>query len=243
MSDLRVGIISEGKTDVPIIQSVIKTVFSEHSFVFTQIQPAEADILGQSTSESGFGWKGVFHACEKLSEKIELQRLAGTNFDLLIIQVDGDIMYSKYSHANIQTHLNDLPCYDEKDSIEVNCEKVEHIVGNWIQGEVGPNTVICIPFINTDIWVAYMLYPDKRSYFIESISKEDLERGLIGMSSKIRMMQLNTSGKVRKKMKMYEAASNLLNDELWTEMCETFVQAKRFHDHLKHVDLVAKLSS
>jgi hypothetical protein len=241
MSEKRVGIIAEGKTDFPIIKGALKAILPNNNFVFTHIQPSEADLLGQTVNTSGFGWAGVYYACNNLSERLELQYLAGTEFDFLVIHIDADVMDASYGEANIVPRKNDLPCYDASNSIDNNCIIVENIVINWLGGVVPFNTALCIPCINTDVWAAFILFPSIRDQLTDSLTKAELEHKLLSMPADSRMLRMK-SGKINKNFARYEQASSNLEQNLWIELCNQYSQAKRFTQRIQEINLTSRLS-
>lgn len=242
MSEKRVGIIAEGKHDFPIIKSIIQAIFTDYRFVFTQIQPLESDLLGQTSNVTGFGWGGVYYACCNLESRIELQRAAGTEFDFLVIHCDADIMISTYKEANVTPREQDLelPCYDENQSMGENCGRVENVITNWLGGEVPQNVALCVPCINTDAWTAYILFSEERDRFSENIPKAELEQTLLGMPSDLRMVRMQ-AGRVRKRPEKYEQAATLLTKDFWGLICANYMQAEKLNKRLMYIDLARQL--
>lgn len=234
MSEKRIGIIAEGKTDFPIIKGAIKALFPELRFVFTHIQPSESDLLGKTINVDGFGWRGVYHACVNLKERLDLQSAAGTTFDCLIIHVDADLMTQSYGRARVSPRNNDvfLPCYDASQSIEYNCDLVENVVISWLDGQVSDNTALCIPCMNTDTWAAYILSPSLREHLTESLSVEELNHHLLSVPVRERLVR-RREGQIRKKTIQYDKAGEMIDSSLWDLLCVKYRQAQKFTDKVR----------
>ena len=233
MSEFRIGLISEGPTDLSVIEKIITTAFSEDRFVFSYISPTE-DEIKESKKEEGFGWGGVYKVCKKLNSKLEIAKMTGCIFDLLIIHLDGDVMMVSYGSAKIEPESSDgrLPCYDVTDEINENCRRLKSVAGSWITEKTDLKIVYCIPYINTDVWAAYMLYPSKREIFYEKLDEESLDRILLGMRKADGRLIRRKDGKIKKSKKAYQDACDNLTDELLLKMRDVFGQLNIFFEEI-----------
>lgn len=233
MSEFRVGLIAEGKTDLIVMKAIIRQVFFGKSFIFTEISSTEAELLGREPKPEGFGWKSVFLTCRHLAERIQMQQAAGHSFDLLVIQLDADITLSSYETANIgmvgDAH-DRLPSYDESQNIAENCEHLKQIVlTDWIGQENRiPGLVWCIPYINIDLWAAYCLYENDRGILAESMSNDELVRLLLQKGKDEGRLLSRKQGRIKKRSSVYKGAMQKLSVALWQNMTQNFVQAKAF---------------
>jgi hypothetical protein len=57
MSDLRIGLVAEGKTDQVVIEAALKAIL-ERPFILTLLQPETSDPFGDAGPLGG-GWGGV----------------------------------------------------------------------------------------------------------------------------------------------------------------------------------------
>ena len=121
MSECRVGIIAEGTTDVSVIKGIVKTIFPDKVFVFNSISPTPEEIETQQKDE-GFGWGGVYRVCRRLKDKLELAEEISGAFDCVIIHIDADVAYKKYSDiGESNPSKDDLPCVKVNDTVESLC--------------------------------------------------------------------------------------------------------------------------
>ena len=238
MSDIRIGIVSEGPLDQKLITSIVNAEFPDKSIIYSNISPTE-DEISTGKKEEGFGWGGVYKICKNLDTKLEMLKAAGMEFDLLIIHVDGDVMMATYPSAGINIideTDGQLPCFEEDDSIENNCRKLTKIVDNWYSYE-NNRIVHCIPYINSDVWVAYALYEEHRELISEALSKEELDQFLLRRTkSEGRLFRMH-QGKIKKNTRVYNQAIYRISTQLLEEMKGRFLQLDRFC-----VDLDNKIS-
>jgi len=229
MSEFRIGLISEGPTDQSVIEKVIVTAFPEDRFVFSCISPTE-DEIKEAKKEEGFGGGGDDKVRKKLRSKLEIAEMAGRGFDFLIIHVDGDVMMLTYDSAKIEPDSSDghLPCYLETDRVSDNCRRLKTVVESWISEASDRKIVYCIPYINTDVWAAYMYYTSCRDLFYEELDKGSLNRILLGMRKADGRLVRRKGGEIKKITKAYQDACDRLNGELLEEMRSVFSQLDSF---------------
>ena len=228
MSEFRIGLITEGPTDQTVLEKIIIAAFPEDSFLFSYISPTE-DEIKEAKKEEGFGWSGIYKVCKKLKTKLEIAEMGGCGFDLLIIHVDGDVMVVSYESGNIEPSPSDakLPCFSETASITDNCKALKTVVESWME-QINRKIVHCIPFINTDIWAAYMLYSSKRELLSENLDKDNLNRILLSMSKKDGRLVRKKGDKIKKNKKVYIDACDCLSDKLLLKMRNIFTQLDLF---------------
>ncbi len=240
MSEIRTGIISEGPLDQFIIQSIIVQSFPEKTFLFHNISPTEDEIISNSKIE-GFGWGSVFRICSRLKNKIEMLKAAGYEFDLLVIHVDGDVMFLTYESARLTPSSNNLslPCINNNLSIFQNCKQLRNVVESWTdqQHSIPTHKKIeyCIPYINSDIWFAYILYEDSRVFLSESLDKEILDRFLLSRTKKEKRLIRLQNKKIKKNPKVYRETAEKLSYALLQDMRTHFKQLDFFCSNLSQI--------
>jgi hypothetical protein len=161
MSDLRVGVVVEGDTDLVLIQAALKAILPR-PFVLSQLQPEP------TLPRMGTGWGGVFRWCRAFtaggySRLVDDPKLAG--FDLLIIHLDADV--AGYAYADYGREIEEqaraaslphLPCHPS----EIACPPPANAVNAmrsrllaWLGvAQPGPKVVLCLPSKTTDSWLA-----------------------------------------------------------------------------------------
>lgn len=234
MSEYRIGLITEGVTDQYIIEVIVRTLLPRKRFVFTHLSPTETEIMDQKKKD-GFGWGGVYRVCKQLQEKLEIAKMADSIFDLIIIHIDGDVMMLTYDSTRIipMDCDGELPCYSEDNSLSENCRNLRSVVESWNEAP-DQNAVYCIPYINTDAWAAYMLYPSRREEFNEDLDKDSLNSILLSMGKKEGKL-IRKDGRGIKKLKPgYLAAADRLNGNVLTEMRAWFTQLNLFCDDIAY---------
>lgn len=231
MSDLRIGIIAEGPTDIIIIEKIVKLVFKDYRVVCVEISPTPDELSGIIDKPEGFGWGSVYKICHNLKDKLEILEAGNGSFDMIVIQVDGDVMFVTYESARIHDAKipTELPCYIEGATIEENCSLLESVICNWKDCDVDSNIILCIPYINTELWAAYCLYPSYKSQLIETLSKDDINSFLLSMPRKESRLLRDKNGRIRKLTKGYRDAANQMDERLIDEMKSKFTQFRKFH--------------
>jgi hypothetical protein len=161
MSDLRVGAVVEGDTDLVLIQAVLKAILPR-PFVLSPLQPE------RTLPKMGTGWGGVFRWCRAFAAGgysclMDNPRLAG--FDLLIIHLDADV--AGRSDADLGREMEqqagtasrpNLPCLPS----EIACPPPANAVNAmrtrllaWLGvPQPGPRVALCLPSKATDVWLA-----------------------------------------------------------------------------------------
>lgn len=225
MSEVSVGIIAEGPHDITIIAAAIKAMYPDRVFQFTQIQPSD------EYPKYGGGWGGVYKACRNLKNRLILQELLGTAYDILVIHIDGDVCSERYSNASISDYeLQDLPCINNDESINMNCERLMSVVTRWIGGEI-PNISFCIPYLSTDLWAAYSLYTNERNQLVEGVSNADLLR-MTRIKAETEKLFRSSSGKFRKNPGPFILAAEALTVDVWRNMVRCYNRADAFQNSI-----------
>lgn len=235
MDEIRVGIISEGLPDQWVIQKIIKTEFPDRTFIFTNISPTEDEIDANAKKE-GFGWGGVYKVCKNLNEKLEILQTTGLYFDILVIHIDGDVMMLTYESTRITKEAEDaeLPCYSDDATITDNCNCLRKVVESWCRNKE-QQEVYCIPYINSDVWVAYVLYEKHRTFITQELTKEALVHFLLRRTKREGKLIRMHDGEIKKVNGTYRTAADAITTDLIQEMKAKFSQMHLFCDDLSRV--------
>lgn len=235
MSEYHVGLITEGPTDAIILERIVGLLCPENKHaVVTTISPTETELMNIIPKPEGFGWGGVYKVCRDLEWKLALQREAGICYDLIIIHVDGDVSNKTYQSANIVAfpEAGKLPSFDQSKTVVENCEMLAQVVKTWIAFS-GSNVLYCIPYINMDIWAAFSLYPQDRSYLFESWTEDQLNSFLLIKGKREGRLIRNKAGKIRKNTNSYRNAAQNLTIDVWHELTASMEQAVQFERDLR----------
>ena len=163
MSELRIALVAEGKTDYEVINAALRAILSR-SFVLTMLQP-EA-----TRPEFGGGWGGVLKWCRQAATSgcASLDSYPPVSgFDLVIIHADADVASDRYSACGCEVEeiaasvgWNALPCAQPCPPPLPTVELLEQTIAGWL-GEiaVGTRTIFCIPSKSTGAWLAAACFP------------------------------------------------------------------------------------
>ena len=236
MSKYHVAVVSEGPTDIVLIQNILVKIFPKRKFIFHKLSPTDEEICSGKKAE-GFGWGSVYKVCHNLADKMNLLEEANVSIDLLIIHVDGDVAFKRYDEAHIQTDSIDLPCGNEDWSVTENCDALQDVVADWLSGIDIP-MVFCIPYICTETWVAGLIFPDFCNVNMEEMKEIELYRNIIektrSKKEKTRRLIRERDGKFKKNTRVYNAVLLQITMESWQRVCEYAEQARRFDHALKY---------
>lgn len=232
MSDFRIGIIAEGKTDIIVIKEILKQAFIDINYRVTVLSPTEDELLGNVNKHEGFGWRSVYEVCRELTDCLQILGI-GNKFDIIIVHLDADVAQSSYDAANINTKRKDLPCYDYTASIAENCEKLETVAKGWLDVRYWDSIVFCIPHIATDIWPAYVLYDNSNGLFYEAMPGNDLEQKMLRCGNKsVGKLVKRKEGRIKKIPATYSAAMTRIDSGMWEKLKSNFSQFDKFNRDL-----------
>lgn len=161
MSDLRIALIAEGKTDLVVIEAALKAIL-EVPFVLKLIQP-EA-----SAKELGEGWGGVAKWCHQ-----SVQRGEGVlhddptlfMYDFYIMHLDTDVAGMSYANAGlealaVQNNWGALPCQMPCPNAQDSVTALRVVLLSWLGNVVPTNkTIICLPSKAIESWLAAAVLP------------------------------------------------------------------------------------
>ncbi len=146
MSELLVGLVTEGPTDYEVLTWVIRSaILADREVRFLPLQPERSPSFG----ESGTGWKGVRRYCQTQIAELGLaQFLALTRppLDLLVIHLDADV-----AHDGEVERARDCP--PARDTTIL----LERLVLEWLDSEPerASRTVVATPSKATETWIVY----------------------------------------------------------------------------------------
>lgn len=167
MSDLRIALVAEGKTDYFIIEAVLRAILGNRTFILTQLQPEN------NATMRGEGWAGVVKWCTQEKQRQEEQpRILPCilsldcychefEYDCLIIHIDGDVAGFEYSDADLSAVAEDqnfspLPCVqDPCPPIAPTISNLVNVIKSWLGSvSLGNTCILCIPAQSLETWLA-----------------------------------------------------------------------------------------
>lgn len=163
MSDLQIAVISEGPTDLILIEALLKHLL-KRPFLLDLLQPQGSVSFGNR----GTGWPGIYQWCRQLltaGEDLALNPLLA-KYHLLILHIDADVAHTTYAAGNIDDAPtpDNLPCECECPPAKACVNALVTVVANWLaipQAVSFPASwVFCIPSQSLEAWAVAALYTD-----------------------------------------------------------------------------------
>lgn len=161
--ELSVGVVSEGAIDQYILGIILQDIsFSmDVDFEIRSIQPKYDAINDQW--ENG-GWGLIYAWCKDVIKKHgSLEKfITDTGIDLLVLQIDADVMYMKYTDCpSVAVEPSDYPIPISAPCPKVACsipchviEEVPKLLNSWFRSASMPECVVlCTPSKSLDAWV------------------------------------------------------------------------------------------
>ena len=234
MSDLRIGLVAEGKTDLIIIEAALKSILANHSFTLTLLQPETSAPFG-AAGQHGGGWGGVYRWCRQL---VSMRETIGGNpslqtFGLILLHIDADVAGQRYQDANIENGRTDLPCQRPCPPATNSANSLRQVLCHWLDlpgvTEIPAHWVFCIPSMCSESWLISALFSSSTPSIMDNIEcNPDLE---IWLSQRpAREVKLIRSGK--KQTSSYRTVAPRLT-VAWTAVCNHCSQAHRFDDEVR----------
>lgn len=233
MSDLRIALVAEGKTDLIVIEAALKPILSR-PFTLTLLQP-EAGVPFGRAGPLGGGWGGVYKWCRQL---VSMQEPAGDNpslsgFDLILLHVDADVAGMNYQSANIDDGRVDLPCQLPCPPAADSVDALRQVIRGWldlsVEGLMPSRWIFCNPSMCSEAWLVTALYRDSAPGIMTGIEcNPGLENWL--MQRPIRVGRLIRNGK--KQTSVYRYVAHRLT-AAWEDVCTHCSQARRFDDEVR----------
>lgn len=205
---IRVALVAEGPTDRIVVESALRAMLAERSFVLVQLQPEGSLAFG----DLGGGWGGVYRWCKQSARRgngrLSMDRLL-QQFDLVIIHVDADVASLEYMDANVVADIGDaaLPCERPCPPPSEATNALRQVVLSWCGENLIPDrTVICVPSKSTEAWVVAMLFP-RDSAVVGEISFECCP------NPAARLGQQSKRSRIKKAQRDYQDRSSRLEAE------------------------------
>ncbi len=246
-----IGYICEGPRDIEMLSAIVDRLYPGDNNIIRVLQPE-----GGGTSANYTGWKGVFRWCNKDWETVEKANAFGITYDLLIIQVDGDVSRdedSRQSHCackkwecmdresiemNGTIHFEDCRVKTENCPISLPCDNhtgefpdnyvlhLKEIINGRVRVKNTIPYVVVVPCDNTDAWIV-AANGDETYKNIEMI--ENPWNNVIAKESTYMGVR------VRKDKKQKDTYGSLIKKvtENWGIVTERCIYAKKFEEELR----------
>lgn len=234
MSDLRIALVAEGKTDLIIIEAALKSILDHRPFTLHLLQPEISDPFGGGGPHGG-GWSGVYRWCRQL---VSMHDVATGNpslsgFDLIVLHVDADVAGMNYQSANINDGRADLPCQLPCPPAADSVDALRQVVWGWLDLPIGAvvpaRWIFCNPSMSSEAWLVTALHHDAAPNIMTRIEcYPELENWLA--QRPIREGRLIRNEK--KQTSAYRDVAPRLT-AAWEEVCHHCTQASRFGDEVR----------
>lgn len=227
MSDLRIALVAEGRTDHVIIEAALKAIL-QRPFVVNLLQPES------TRPEMGSGWCGVFKWCQQFRQRgaasIEADPTL-SQFDLVIVHLDADVAdktYADCGDAVVQAahSLSSLPCAQPCPPPRNTVIALEAILRSWLGiNATGPKSLFCIPSKASEAWLAAAVLPDEHKLLTELECNLKLETDLA---------QLPKSQRIKKSVREYRNRSAAVTSR-WQQVKRHCTQATSFEQGIQRI--------
>ena len=234
MSDVRIGLVAEGKTDLVVIEAALQSILGDRSFVLKLLQPETSAPFG-GAGQHGGGWGGVYRWCR---QHVSMQDPTGVNsslqaFDLIMLHLDADVAEETYQNAGIQNGWADLPCPFPCPPAADSVDALRQVLCHWLdlttETAIPPHWVFCIPSMSSEAWLVSALYRDTAPGILDEIAcNPALETWL--SQRPVREIKLIRSGK--KHVRSYQDVASRLT-VAWENVRNHCSQAQRFDDEVR----------
>lgn len=222
MSELRIALIAEGKTDYEVINAALRAILSR-SFVLTMLQP-EA-----TRPEFGEGWGGVLKWCHQAATSgcASLDSYPPvSDFDLVIIHADADVASMNYIACGPRVlelatleGWDPLPCAQPCPPPLPTVEFLERTIAGWLgETAVGTRTILCVPSKSTGTWLAAACFPSTHSI---------LRGGECDLGLENRLSTLSLDERIKKTTVQYREKAPFVRDN-WSKVKAECSIAGRF---------------
>lgn len=230
MSDLRIALVSEGPTDDVLLESALKAILGQQTFVLTLLRPEATN------PDFGGGWGGVLKWCAATAKRwdglLEDDPLL-VNFDLLIIHLDADVAHQAYANCGpaveaMASHNNwpVLPCNQPCPPVEQTCKALQSVLTGWLSPVVlGAKTVVCLPAQSTGAWLAVATLPSTHALLSNVECNQAVEDSLGSLTKQL---------KVKKSVLGYRAKADAIRQH-WNQVKALCGQAAHFESAVQTV--------
>lgn len=220
---LSVGIVSEGATDQYILGIILQEISSsmDIDFEIRSIQPKYDAINDQW--EKG-GWGLVYAWCKNIvKEHNSLEKfITDTGIDLLILQIDADVIYMKYTDCpSIVPEPSDFPIPISTPCPDTGCnlpchaiDAIPKLLSSWVHSKNMPECVVlCTPSKSLDAWVVVTMP-------LTDFRKDQIDQNLLTILNGKLECTLNPeqcfdySDKIGKSLRSYKNYSTTIKNNL-----------------------------
>ena len=234
MSDLRIGLVAEGKTDLVIIEAALQSILGDRSFILQLLQPETSAPFG-AAGQHGGGWGGVYRWCQ---QHLSMRGPTGENpsllgFDLILLHVDADVAGDTYQNANIQNGWTDLPCQAPCPPAADSVEALRQVLCHWLNLTPGAalpsHWVFCIPSMCSEAWLIAGLYHQGEPEMMDDI---ECNPALVTWLSQRPVREGKLVRGEKKQTSAYQAVASRLT-AAWNDIRNHCSQAQRFDDEVR----------
>ncbi|HEY3999703.1 MAG TPA: hypothetical protein VGO93_12595 [Candidatus Xenobia bacterium] len=230
----RVGFVTEGPTDLEVLQKLVAAEIGP--IVAVSLQPPVSLSL-QDSGKFGGGWKGVRQWCSSIPDQIKALKLSGFNvwlknykLDALIIHVDADVAGDKDVRLT-------RPCPPASATTTLLKALIQK---TWLKQKALPvNVVLTVPAQSTDCWVAVACQLDSPLTVSPcNECQEEPARLLVDAG----YLEKKGGGKVRKQRTTYQSTLAPITLRHWPRVKQECAEAALFASSLQllRVGLKAK---
>lgn len=220
MSEVRVALVAEGPTDRVIIEAALRALLPG-PFTLAVLQPEP------TRPQIGSGWCGVLKWCREVAHRnvtsLETDPLL-SGFDLFVIHIGADVSRFSYSNCGPDVEceaqeLPTLPCSRPCPPPAATVDELRVRLYAWLgMATVGPKTVLCIPSMASDAWLAVAFLEDAHPLLQGIECNLNVESGLA---------HLPLANRVKKTHREYQAKQALITSN-WAKVRLLCTQAERF---------------
>lgn len=223
MSDpLRVAFVTEGPTDLVLLQAAVRALLGGKDFEPIRLRPEVDESL---RAKSASGWGGVYFWCRQMVEQAagpaSNNPLFAMGETIVVIQVDADIARRSYADYEITNAPNDdLPCEQPCPPPSATTDALRSVLLGWLgESSVPPGAVLCIPSKNIETWLLVGLFPEN-----EQVAKDNVECRW-GLEKQLPKYGIMKGGQKL----IYQYAANAANfQDAWEEIRLRCSEADRF---------------
>jgi hypothetical protein len=225
MSDLKIGLVAEGPTDVVVIQAALKAILQERDFILTLLQPEATQPM------LGTGWCGVLKWCAQAATAAQSSLSASPlfeQFDLLILHVDLDVLSSAYSDCGVMIQNQSIAKGRGALPVTLHCppiinwhNELINKIHSWLGAGIAleNKAIFCLPAQSSGTWLAAAVLPVSHPLLLNAAEcNASLERHLSILPKEQR---------IKKTRREYEHRAATLSDN-WDCVKQLCSQAKQF---------------
>lgn len=233
MSSLQIGAVVEGKTDIVIIDAILKAIL-ETSFILTELKG--------DNPQYGQGWTSVLKWCDESEERFPEQPKPGqslndepllSNFDIIILHLDLDVAHCKYTDGGAvlaekakAKSWQALPCNAPCPPASDTALALEAALKSWINPvTLGKKTVLCLPAQSSGTWLAMAILNAQHKYLAEHECDLNCEK---------KLEYLPKGQKVSKTVVSYQREAHRITEN-WPQIVQRCNQALAFDTAIRAI--------